>query len=107
MPDSKPYQALLRCMAYAVQEVFKKELQRLKQQDIIRPLGIDETAEWYNRFVFVPKPIGKVRLCLDPAKLNQVLIRPVHRGTTLNDIFPKLNNIEYLSHRCEFWISQP
>ena len=26
-----------------------------------------------------------------------MLTRPVHRGPTLNDIFPKLNNIEYLA----------
>ena len=61
------------------------------------PLGIDETVEWCNRFVLVPKPNGKVRLCLDPASLNQAFIRPVNRGPTLNDIFPKLNNVKYLS----------
>ena len=61
------------------------------------PLGVAETVEWYNSFVLVPKVNGKVRLCLDLARLNQVLIRPVHRGPTLNDIFPKLNNVKYLS----------
>ena len=30
------------------------------------------------------------------ARLNQALIRAVHRGLTLNDIFPKLNNAQYL-----------
>ena len=54
-------------------------------------------AEWSNSFILVPKPSGRLRLCLDPARLNQVLIRPVHRGPTLNDIFPKLNNVKYLS----------
>ena len=54
-------------------------------------------VEWCNSFIVVPKPNGKVRLCLDPARLNQVLIRPVHRGPTLNDILPKLNNVKYLS----------
>ena len=46
--------------------------------------------------MLVPKANGKVRLCLGPARLNQVLIRPVHRGPTLHDIFPKLNNVKYL-----------
>ena len=36
-------------------------------------------------------------LCLDPAQLNQALIRPIHRGPTLNDILPKLNNVQYMS----------
>ena len=38
-----------------------------------------------------------VGLCLDPVRLNQVLIRPVHRGPTLNDILPRLNNVTYMS----------
>ena len=64
--------------------------------DIITPLGVDETAEWCNSFVLVPKATGKVRLCLDPAWLNQALIRLVHWGPTLNDILPKLNNVQYM-----------
>ena len=39
---------------------------------------------------------GKVRLCLDLAWLNKVLIRPIHRGPTLNDILPKLAGVKYL-----------
>ena len=31
------------------------------------------------------------------ARLNQALVRPVHRGPTHNDMFPKLNNVKYLS----------
>ena len=61
------------------------------------PLGIDETSEWCNSFVLVPKANSKVRLCLDPACLNQALIKPIHRGPTLNNILPKLNNAKYLS----------
>ena len=54
---------------------------------------MDKTAEWYNS---LPKPNRKVRLCSDLARLNQALIRPVYKGSTLNDIFPKLNNVKYL-----------
>ena len=61
------------------------------------PLGVDEASEWCNSFVLVPKANGKVRLCLDSAWLNQALIRPVHRDPTLNDILPKLNNVQYMS----------
>ena len=42
-------------------------------------------------------PNGKVRLCLDTARLNQALPMTVYRGPTLDDIFPKLNNVKYLS----------
>ena len=39
----------------------------------------------------------EVRLCLNPACLNQALIRPIHRGPTLNKILLKLNNAKHLS----------
>ena len=58
---------------------------------------VDKTSEWCNSFVLVPRDNGKVRLCLDPAYLHQVLIRLIHRGPTLNYILPKLNNAKYLS----------
>ena len=84
-------------MPYTLLKPFKEEFQKLKRQDIIAPLGMDKTAEWCNSFILVPKANDIVRLCLDPARLIQVLIRPVHRGPTLNDIFPKLNNVKYSS----------
>ena len=95
--DSKPYQAPQRCVAYALQKLFKEKLQQLQGLDIIILLGVDETAEWGNGFVLVPKTNGKVWLCLDPVQLNQALIRPIHRGPMLNDILPKLNNVQYMS----------
>ena len=49
---------------------------------------MDEMWEWHNSFVLVPIPNGKVRLCLNPTRLN---IRPVHRGPTLN---VAINNIQ-------------
>ena len=65
------------------------------------PLGMYETAEWCNSFVLVSKPIGKVRLCLNPVRLNQALIRLVHRGPTLYDIFPKLDNARYHNQKLD------
>ena len=61
------YQAPLRCIAYTLQKPFKEGLEQLQQQDIIQPLGMDQTLKWCNSFVLGPKPNGKVRLCLDPA----------------------------------------
>ena len=90
-PDSKPYQAPPRCNTYALHRLFQEELERLQKLDIIAPLGINEMSEGSNSFLLVPKAIGKVRLCLDLACLNQALVRPIHRGPTLNDILPKLN----------------
>ena len=95
--DSKPYQVPPRHVAYALQKLFKEELEHLQELDIIVPLGVDEMAEWCNSFVLVPKANSKVQPCLDPVQLNQALIRPIHRGPTLNDILLKLNNVQYMS----------
>ena len=96
-PESKPYQVPLTHVVYALQKPLRKKLERLQQQDIIAPLGVDETAEWWNSFMLIPTPNGKVRLCLAPVRLNQVLIRLVHRKPTFNYTFPKLDNVKYLS----------
>ena len=50
-----------------------------------------------QQFCTCPQTNGKLRLCLDPARLKQVLKRLVLRKPTLNDILPKLNNAQYLS----------
>ena len=96
-PYSKPYQVPPRSVAYVLQKPFKEELECLQKMDIITLLGVDEMAEWCNSFVLVPKANGKVRLCLNPTRLNQTLIRPIHRGPTLNNILPRLNNVMYMS----------
>ena len=54
-PDSRLYQVPLRCVAYVLQKPFKDELERLQQQDIIAPLGVDEMSEWCSSSVLVPK----------------------------------------------------
>ena len=54
-PDHKPYQAPPRCVAYALQKAFNEELERLQKLDIIVLIGVDESAEWCNSFVLVPK----------------------------------------------------
>ena len=82
------YQAPARCIAYTLQWVFKEELDWQQIQQVIGTL-VDLTSEWYNNFVLVPKPNGKVRQCLDSAIWNQVLVRPFHRGLTVNNILPR------------------
>ena len=41
---AKPYQMLPRCVGYA-QELFKKELEGLQEQQMLVLLGVDEKAE--------------------------------------------------------------
>ena len=93
---TKPYQVLPRHVAYALQELFPKRI-RLQEQHIIVSVGVKEKAKWCSSFIIEPKPNGTVNLFLDPASLIQALIRPIHRGPTVNDIFPKVINMYYLT----------
>ena len=56
---------------------------------------MNETSEWYHSFELVSKSNGKVQLCLDPARLNKVLIRPVQRGLMLRNILSRLTDIKH------------
>ena len=92
--DRRPYQVPPRHVPYALQKLFKDELERLQQQDIIAPLGVNEILRWCNSFVLVPKANGKVRLCLDPVWLNQALIRSIHWVPMLNENYQNLVTLE-------------
>ena len=78
-----------------LQDSFKNDLEWLQQQDIIKALVVNKMSEWCS-FALVLKPNGKITLWLDPARHNQALIQPVHRGPPANDMFPKLTNVIYL-----------
>ena len=67
------------------------------ENGIIEPLKVDECSKWCNSFVVVRKPSGDVWLCIDPAKLNRAIIRPIHRGQTVSDVLSKLSGVKYFS----------
>ena len=88
--DAIPYLAPIRCVAHALQEPLRLELEKLVDEGILRKLKIDEKSEWLNSFVCVRKPNGSICLCLDPTHLNKYIVRPHHNSKTLDDILPKL-----------------
>ena len=88
--DVKPYLVPSRNITYALQIPFRKEEERLWEQQILGLLGVDGTVELYNSYVTVPK--SSVCLYLDPMRLKQALTRPVQRGSTINDTLTKLTN---------------
>ena len=81
-----PYVAC--CIAHALQEPLRLELEKLVDKGILCKLKIDE--KWLNLFVCVRKPNGSIRPCLDPAHLNKYIVCPHHNSETLDDILPKL-----------------
>ena len=54
----------------------KTELQRMEDLGVISRM--DEPTEWCAGLVVVPKPNGKVRICVDLTHLNQSVCREHH-----------------------------
>ena len=84
-------------VAYALQGLLKEEMERLQRQQIIVPPGWMRHPKWCNSFIMVPEVNGKVNLCLDLARLDKGLIRPMHKGLTLNNILPRLAGMKSLT----------
>ena len=89
----KPHQAQLKHVEYALQEPLKTA-EKTIQNKILAQM-VHKMAKWCNSFVIVPNCM--VDLSLNPRRLNQVLIRAVHRCATINDILPKLINAHYMT----------
>ena len=56
-----------------MKEKVKTELLRLKSEGVIKKQT--EPTDWVNSMVVVPKPNGKVRICIDPRDLNKAVLR--------------------------------
>ena len=51
--DVKPYQVPIKCIAYALQELLRKELESLQDLQILAPPGTDETEVLSNTLLFL------------------------------------------------------
>ena len=89
-------QSHTRCPLDTSHTPSRRHLKRIRQttkQQIVAILWMDKMIKLCNSIIIVPKPNFTVQLCLHPARLNQVLIRPICRSPTLTDILPKLTNV--------------
>ena len=59
--------------------------------------GRNISPEWLNSFVFVKKPNGSLRICLDPTDLNKETVRPVCNSQTMDDVIEKLKGAKYFA----------
>ena len=71
---SKPYQALLRYIANALQQLFKEELDWLQQQQTITLLRVDKLAGVVQQLFVSTKTQMERAAMSGPARLEQVLI---------------------------------
>ena len=68
---------------------------------------VTEPTDWVNSIVVAEKPkTGKLRVCLDPKALNEVIRRPHYPMPTIDDVTSKLAGATCFSlfryHTCVF-----
>ena len=65
-----------------------------KEQVIVK---VDEPTDWVHNPVIVEKPSGKLRVCLDPRKLNKYLKREQYQLSTWEEISRRLYGARFFS----------
>ncbi len=66
----------------------KEELKRMEDLGVIAP--IEEATEWCSGMVVVPKPNGKIRICVDLTHLNNNVCRERHILPAVDETLAKL-----------------
>ena len=88
-PDAKPFCLYApRRVPHPLLPKVKEELDAMQQSGVISP--VKEPTEWCSGLVVVPKPSGKVRLCVDLTRLNTAVRREVHPMTSVDESLAKL-----------------
>ena len=62
-----------RRVPHSLKTKLKEELQRMVNMEVIKP--VSGPSDWVNSVVILEKNNGKLRICLDPRNLNQVIKR--------------------------------
>ncbi|RXN17021.1 RNA-directed DNA polymerase-like protein [Labeo rohita] len=68
----------------------KEELRRMEGNGVIEP--VTDPTDWCAPMVPVPKPNGKVRICVDLKKLNEAVKRERYVLPTAEEIIAKLSS---------------
>ena len=84
-----------RRVPIALKDTIKLELDKMVDQKVIRP--ITEPTEWVSSLTYVTKQDGSLRVCLDPRRLNQALLRPYHQIPTVEDLNHRFTGMKVFS----------
>ena len=94
-PNAKPSVNAVRRVPYSLVNDLKKELNQIEEDKVITK--VNTPTPWESSLVTQKKPNGKLRVCLDPQKLNTALKREHYYMPVLDDILPKLQNAKIFS----------
>ena len=93
--DTIPCKDAPRSVPESQRETLRKELQRMQDIGIIEK--VNRPTDWVSSIVIVGKPNGDVRICLDPKRLNDAIIREHHYTQKLEDVLPQMSHAKVFS----------
>ena len=104
-PDAKPYALhTARRIPISMRKEVEKELNRMESLGVIS--RIDEPSPWCAGMVVVPKPSGKVRICVDMKPLNENVMREFHPLPAVDETLAQLTGARIftkLDANAGFW----
>ena len=94
-PNAKPYALhTARRVPIALRKEVEGEIKRMESLKVIS--RIDAPSQWCAGMVVVPKPSGKVRICIDMKPLNENVIREFHPLPAVDETLAWLSGQKYL-----------
>lgn len=81
----------------ALREPLREELERMERADIIRK--VNGPTDWVSPLIIVRKKDGKLRVCMDPRRINECLKREHYQMPKREDIEDELAGAKYFSRR--------
>lgn len=93
MEGAKEYVVRPYFYAPVVEEKILDEIDRLLKSGIIEP----SKSNFANPLVPVIKPTGKIRLCLDSRRLNEMTVKDQFPPPNMNHIFSRIRTTTYMS----------
>lgn len=92
--DARPIKQVQYTMSPYIQKDVHTEIDRLLEIGVIIPC---KSSAWNNPMVAVRKPSGKIRLCIDARKLNEVTHKDAYPIQQMNRILSQLTGTKILS----------
>ena len=87
--SKKPRQLPCRRVPFALQDKVKTQISSLVERGV---LALEtEPTEWVSQMALAEKSNGDIRICIDPAPLNEALMREHYKLPTLDDVLCHLN----------------
>ena len=93
---TKPMKCPHRRVPIAIQTNFRFESDGLADLKVITP--VTKSTGWCSQISVQTKKNGRLRICIDPRPLNEVLQRETYPLPTIDDLLPELANARVFSN---------